>query len=141
MHSIAFRPISPLLSKFLYAFAVFNSAISPYLVGVFSRKVIAIFALLYSFVVWIFFFQHSSRSPAIVVFLRSNNNPNHGNHFMRAWLRCKWFPQFCGTRRCWLSAFAAGNSAKKWFEVTFWVNFDSNLLFKKYIFWPIFGGK
>lgn len=88
-HSNKFRPISPLLSKFLYAFAVFNSAISPYLVGVFSRKVIAIFALLYSFVVWIFFFQHSSRSPAIVVFLRSNNNPDHGNHFMRAWLRCK----------------------------------------------------
>ncbi|KAL3102122.1 hypothetical protein niasHS_003531 [Heterodera schachtii] len=30
------RPISPLLSKFLYAFAVFNSAISPYLYFVFS---------------------------------------------------------------------------------------------------------
>uniref|UniRef100_A0A914I8C1 G-protein coupled receptors family 1 profile domain-containing protein n=1 Tax=Globodera rostochiensis TaxID=31243 RepID=A0A914I8C1_GLORO len=30
------RPISPLLSKFLYAFAVFNSAISPYLYFIFS---------------------------------------------------------------------------------------------------------
>ncbi|KAH7723670.1 GNRR-1 protein [Aphelenchoides avenae] len=33
------RPISPLLSKFLYAFAVFNSAISPYLYGYFSFNI------------------------------------------------------------------------------------------------------
>ncbi|TKR92323.1 hypothetical protein L596_007001 [Steinernema carpocapsae] len=34
--SLHVRPVPPLLSKFLYAFAVFNSAISPYLYGYFS---------------------------------------------------------------------------------------------------------
>ncbi|CAD5209279.1 unnamed protein product [Bursaphelenchus xylophilus] len=33
------RPISPLVSKLLYAFAVFNSAISPYLYGYFSFNI------------------------------------------------------------------------------------------------------
>ncbi|CAD5206468.1 unnamed protein product [Bursaphelenchus okinawaensis] len=37
--SATHRPISPLLSKLLYAFAVFNSAISPYLYGYFSFNI------------------------------------------------------------------------------------------------------
>uniref|UniRef100_A0A915DRD5 Uncharacterized protein n=1 Tax=Ditylenchus dipsaci TaxID=166011 RepID=A0A915DRD5_9BILA len=37
--SSSHRPIPPLLSKFLYAFAVFNSALSPYLYGYFSFNI------------------------------------------------------------------------------------------------------